>query len=125
MFGCFNLFSFNVFVSECVMKSLKFFDMNSETCRQIEVMLMTNIDSGMGYVTLAGKMDFSANDVESFQPEPSKNMLKCWTSKGSSKNNVLKLKELVIECQRADIVELLDKELDIAKNKCGCRDCRS
>ena len=114
------------FISECEQKKLTFFGMNSETCRQILQALKHNIDSGMGYPTLAGLMGFTANQVKDFEEngKPCENMLKHWSSLDTKENNVLKLKGLVAKLKRDDILELLKKELKEAKGKCDCPECK-
>ena len=109
---------------DCKLKIFKFFDMNVEVCRKICQKLKDNVDTGMGYVTLAGKMGFSKNQVTSFEREGDvcEKMFRCWTDIGTE-NNVLKLRDLVESMQRADILELLDSELQDAKDKCGCSEC--
>ena len=109
---------------DCEQQKLKFFDMNAEVFRQICAKLKDNVDTGMGYVTLAGHMGFSKNMVTNFEREgdPCENMFRYWTDQ-CTENNVLRLKELVEKLGRADILEMLNSELQKAKNKCGCSKC--
>ena len=99
--------------------------MNAETCRKILVKLKDNVDSGMGYTTLAGRMDFSAEQVKEFEAsgDPCKSMIESWSSLDAKGNNVLKFKGLVEEIRRDDIVQLLKGELEKAMKKCGCPSC--
>jgi hypothetical protein len=99
--------------------------MNSETCRQILQALKQNVEMGMGYKTLAGFMGFSAKQVKDFEDtgNPCESMLTCWGNLDTKENNVLKLQGLVEKLKRDDILELLKSELDVAKEKCGCRVC--
>jgi hypothetical protein len=118
---CFDFFVF----LECEQRKLKFFDMNSETVRKILQALKQNIDTGMGYPTLAGLMGFSASRVKEFEEndKPSKNMLECWSNLDTRANNVLKLKDLVVKLKRDDILKLLKPELQKAREKCHCSNC--
>ena len=117
------ILNFSAFL-DCKLKKFNFFDMNAEVCRQICEKLKDNVDTGMGYVTLAGKMGFSKNRVTSFEREGDvcEKMFRCWTDTGTE-NNVLKLRDLVESMQRADILKLLDSELQDAKDECGCSEC--
>lgn len=99
--------------------------MNSEICREVCLKLKQNIQTGMGYPTLAGLMDFSADKVKTFEVEGDvcENMMRCWSSLDNTKNNVLKLKDLVGELKRDDILELLKSELKRKSEECGCPEC--
>ena len=112
---------------DCKQQNLKFFDMNAETHRVILQKLKNNVEVGMGYISLAGLMGFSAKQVKIFESsdDPCKKMLECWSDLDAKHNNVLKLKGLVEKLKRDDIVELLQSELDEAKKDCVCSSCNA
>ncbi|XP_028411008.1 uncharacterized protein LOC114533635 [Dendronephthya gigantea] len=116
---------FSLKSTDCEQKKLKFFQMNSEICREICQKLKQNIQTGMGYPTLAGFMGFSADKVKSFECEGDvcENMMMCWSSLDQTNNNVLKLKDLVVRLKRDDILELLKSELKRKSYECGCPEC--
>ncbi|XP_046844064.1 uncharacterized protein LOC124438117 [Xenia sp. Carnegie-2017] len=109
---------------ECLQRKLKFLDMNTATCSRIFKKMMHNNDVGMGYSTLAGKMNFSHGDMKDFErtSNPCEEIISCWSNK-DEKHNVIELLKMIEDMKREDVADLLRQELIQKKNECGCEKC--
>lgn len=121
---CLILINFHYLLTECLQRKLKFLDMNTATCSLICKKMMDNNNVGMGYSTLAGKMNFSHGDMKDFERtlKPCEEIISCWSNK-DEKHNVIKLLKMIEDMKREDVADLLRQELIKKKNECGCEKC--
>lgn len=88
-------------------------DVYQEVCRKL------NVESLLGgdWKTMAGKMDFTADDVRTFSTEknPTDAVLVCWRM--DTANDLTRLVEILNEMGRKDVVKGIKSEIEKKKHK--------
>ncbi|CAB4017763.1 tumor necrosis factor receptor superfamily member 16 [Paramuricea clavata] len=107
----------------CQKKYLKIFDINSEVFIKACNLLRIHQVQGRGWQGLAGRLGYNVEQVLIFETETNgaKSMLCDWNN---DRNNYLeKLVKELRELRRADVAELLQKEIDKKGESCNCPNC--